>query len=209
MGDEETSRLENRPQVSSPVAPMVPVAEEHRRLFGYRPPNNSRASSSTSSRNRKQPAPNCHVVATSTGDRISIPIPHTQTKTFVCLEKKATTAPSTFEKVSMVLAGLEEKSVFFFEGGNSQHVHEKNLRLFQLCKLQEGTKFREQVKGEIVNLWCYPYHLVGILYCTLTQPLPLLRGIKGPFRRTKFLHTFIRTGANAGGCFSFSCQILQ
>ena len=109
----------------------------------------------------------------------------------------------------MVLAGLEEKSVFFFEGGNSQHVHEKNLRLFQLCKLQEGTKFREQVKGEIVNLWCYPYHLVGILYCTLKQPLPLLRGIKGPFRRTKFLHTFIRTGANAGGCFSFSCQILQ
>ena len=209
MGDEETSRLENRPQVSSPVAPMVPVAEEHRTLFGYRPPNNSRASSSTSSRNRKQPAPKCHVVATSTGDRISIPIPNTQTKTFVCLEKKATTAPSTFEKVSMVLAGLEEKSVFFFEGGNSQHVHEKNLRLFQLCKLQEGTKFREQVKGEIVNLWCYPYHLVGILYCTLTQPLPLLRGIKGPFRRTKFLHTFIRTGANAGGCFSFSCQILQ
>ena len=48
----------------------------------------------------------------------------------------------------MVLAGLEEKSVFFFEGGNSQHVHEKNLRLFQLCKLQEGTKFREQVKGK-------------------------------------------------------------
>ena len=209
MGDEETSRLENRPHVSSPVAPMVPVAEEHRRLFGYRPPNNSRASSSTSSRNRKQPALKCHVVATSTGDRISIPIPHTQTKTFVCLEKKATTAPSTFEKVSMVLAGLEEKSVFFFEGGNSQHVHEKNLRLFQLFKLQEGTKFREQVKGEIVNLWCYPYHLVGILYCTLKQPLPLLRGIKGPFRRTKFLHTFIRTGANAGGCFSFSCQILQ
>ena len=126
MGDEETSRLKNRPQVSSPVAPMVPVAEEHRRLFGYRPPNNSRASSSTSSRNRKQPAPKCHVVATSTGDRISIPIPNTQTKTFVCLEKEATTATSTFEKVSMVLAGLEEKSIFFFERGNSQHVHEKS-----------------------------------------------------------------------------------
>ena len=88
MGDEETSRLENRPQVSSPVAPMVPVAEEHRRLFGYRPPNNSRASSSTSSRNRKQPAPKCHVVATSTGDRISMPIPNTQTKTFVSGKKK-------------------------------------------------------------------------------------------------------------------------
>ena len=76
MGDEETSCLENRPQVSSPVAPMapvVPVAEEHRRQFGYRPPNNSRASSSTSFRNRKQTAPKHRVVATSTGDRISIP----------------------------------------------------------------------------------------------------------------------------------------
>ena len=128
MGDEETSHLENRLQVSSPVAPMapvVPVAEEHRRLFGYRPPNNSRANSRTSSRNRKQPAPKRRVVATSTGDRISIAIRNTRTKTFVCLEKKATTAPSAFEKVSMVLAGLKEKSIFFFKGGNSQHVHEK------------------------------------------------------------------------------------
>ena len=63
---------------------------------------------SVNSTTRKQPAPKCHVVATSTGDRISILIPNTQTKTFVCLEKEATTAPSTFEKVSMVLAGLEE-----------------------------------------------------------------------------------------------------
>ena len=67
MGDKETkkllqscaenllnavSRLENCPQVSSPVAPVapvVPVVEEHRRLFGCRPPNNSRVSSSNSS----------------------------------------------------------------------------------------------------------------------------------------------------------------
>lgn len=129
MGDEETknllkscaenllnavSRLANRPQVSSPVAPVVPVAEEHRRLFGYRQPNNSRASSSTSSRNGKQPAPKHRVVTTSTGDHISIPVRNTWTRTFVCLEKKnATSAPSTFEKVSMALAGLEEKSICF------------------------------------------------------------------------------------------------
>ena len=109
MGDEETknllkscaenllnavSRLENRPQGSSPmapvtpVAPMVPVVEEHRRLFGYRPPNNCRASSSTNSRNGKQPAPKRRVVATSTGDCISIPVRNTWTRTFVCLEKR-------------------------------------------------------------------------------------------------------------------------
>ena len=95
MGDKETktllkscaenllnavSHLENRPQVSStvdpvaPVAPVVPVVEEHRRLFGHRPPNNNRASSSTSSRNRKQSASMHRVVATLTGDRVSIPV---------------------------------------------------------------------------------------------------------------------------------------
>ena len=142
MGDKETknwlkscaenllnavSRLENCPQVSSPVDPVAPVApvvsvvEEHRRLFGYRPPNNSRASSSTSSSNGKQPVAKHRVVATSTGDRISIPVRNTWTRTFVCLGKRnATTAPSTFEKVSMALAGLEEKSMCFSKGGNSQ-----------------------------------------------------------------------------------------
>ena len=108
MGDEETkkllkscaenfltavSRLENRPQVSAPVAPVVPVVEEHCRLFGYRPLNNSRASSSTSFRNGKQPAPKHRVVATSTGDRISIPVRNTWTRTFVCLEKKMQPLP--------------------------------------------------------------------------------------------------------------------
>ena len=160
MGDEETknllkscaenllnavSRLENRPQGSSPmapvtpVAPMVPVVEEHRRLFGYRPPNNSRASSSTNSRNGKQPAPKRRVVATSTGDCISIPVRNTWTRTFVCLEKRnATTAPSTFEKVSMALAGLEEKSICFSKGGNSQHVHEKILEAFPILENAGG-----------------------------------------------------------------------
>ena len=108
MGDEETknllkscaenfltavSRLENRPQVSAPVAPVVPVVEEHSGLFGYRPLNNSRASSSTSFRNGKQPAPKHRVVATSTGDRISIPVRNTWTRTFVCLEKKMQPLP--------------------------------------------------------------------------------------------------------------------
>lgn len=118
MGDEETknllktcaenllnavSQLENRPQGSSHVAPMapaapvapavagLPVVEEHRRLFGFRPPNNSRAS--TSSRSGKQPAPKRRMVATSTGEQISIPVRNTWTRTFVCLEKKMQQLP--------------------------------------------------------------------------------------------------------------------
>lgn len=154
MGDEETknllkscaenllnavSQIENRPQVSEPTAPVLPVVEEQRRLFGYRPPKNSRASSSTSFRNGKQPAPKHRVVATSTGDRVSIPVRNTWTRTFICLEKRnATTAPSTFEKVSMAMAGLEEKSICFSKGGNSQHVHGKILEAFPILETSGG-----------------------------------------------------------------------
>lgn len=154
MGDEETknllkscaenlliavSQIENRPQVSEPTAPVLPVVEEQRRLFGHRPPKNSCASSSTNFRNVKQPAPKHCVVATSTGDRVSIPVRNTWTRTFICLEKRnATTAPSTFEKVSMAMAGLEEKSICFSKGGNSQHVRGKILEAFPILETAGG-----------------------------------------------------------------------
>ena len=135
MGDEETknllkscaehllnavSRLENRPQVSSPVgpvAPVVPVVEEHRRLFGYRPPNNSRVSISTSSRNGKEPAPKRRVVATSTGDRISIPVRNTWTRTFVCLEKKMQPVPlQLLRRYRWLWLGSKRKAYAFRNG---------------------------------------------------------------------------------------------
>ena len=53
-------------------------------------------------------------------------------------KKNATTAPSTFEKVSMALAGLEEKSICFSKGGNSQHVHEKILEAFPVLETAGG-----------------------------------------------------------------------
>ena len=143
MGDEETknllkscaenllnavNRLENRPPDSTPVAPVEPVVEEHRRLFSFRPPKNN-------SRNGKQPllAPKRRKVATSTGDLITIPVRNTWTRTFVCLQNRnATTAPSTIQKVSMAMAGIEEKSICFSKGGSSEHVHQKILEAFPM-----------------------------------------------------------------------------
>lgn len=123
------TRLENRStsteqHPSSGQDSTPSVAEEHRRLFGYRPPNNSCAASS-SSKSGKQLAPKPRLVTTSTGERIAIPVRNTWTRTFMCLEKRsATTAPSTMEKVSMAIAGVEEKSICFTKGGNSDHVHQ-------------------------------------------------------------------------------------
>ena len=140
------SRLENRLQdhprpeqqlpTSSNQESIPSVSEEHRRLFGYRPPSSSRAACSStpgSSANRTQLAPKRRVVTTSTGSRITIPVRNTWTRTFVCLQKRnITTAPTAIEKVNMAMAGLEEKSICFSKGGNSDHVHQKILEAFPL-----------------------------------------------------------------------------
>ena len=237
MGDEETknllkscaenllnavSRLENRPQVSSPVdllapvAPVVPVVEEHRRLFGYRPPNNSRASSSTSSRNGKQPAPKRRVVATSTGDRISIPVRNTWTRTFVCLEKRnATTAPSTFEKVSMALAGLEEKSICFSKGGNSQHVHGKILEAFPILETAGGYEILrtgERGNCQLMVISMPPGgYTVPYLKATIASAKGYIRPLQkdlvftpSPEQEQMQVGVFLPPSI-----FYFSCQILQ
>ena len=89
---------------------MVPVVEEHRRLFGNRPPNNM-------------------------GKKIC-----------VSGNKNATTAPSTFEKVSMALARLEEKSICFSGGGNSQHMQEKILEAFPILETARGYEILRTVE---------------------------------------------------------------
>lgn len=236
MGDEETknllkscaenllnavSRLENRPQVSSsvtpvaavvPVAPVVPVVEEHRRLFGYRPPNNSRAS--TSSKNGKQPAPKRRIVATSTGDHISIPVRNTWTRTFVCLEKRnATTAPSTFEKVSMALAGLEEKSICFSKGGNSQHVHEKILEAFPILETAGGYEILrtgERGSRQLMVLSIPPGgYTVPYLKATIASAKGYIRPLQKDLVFTPSEQEQMQVGIFLSPFNFFSCQIVQ
>ena len=132
------SRLESSSQdkalgQSSQPTSQTSVAEEHRRLFGYKPPTASCRN------NGKKPMPKRRVVATLSGERISVPVRNNWTCTFVCLPKRnASTAPSTVEKVNMALAGLEERSISFTKGGNSEHVHEKILEAFPMLSEAGG-----------------------------------------------------------------------
>ena len=106
--------------------PRQSSIEEHRNLFGYRPPTVTRSSN-------RQPPSKRMVVTTSTGERVSIPVRNTWSRTFVCLpNKNATTVPSASQKVSMALAGLDEKTICFTKGGNSEHVHKKILEAFPM-----------------------------------------------------------------------------
>ena len=101
------------------------AAEEHRNLFGYRPPASSRSIRPPQAKRRR--------VTTSTGNQVLVPVRNTWSRVFVCLFKRsATTAPSAAEKVQMALAGLDERTICFTKGGNSEHVHQKILEAFPM-----------------------------------------------------------------------------
>ncbi len=105
--------------------PRRTAAEEHRSLFGYRPPS-ARAG-------KIKPPPKRRMVTTSTGEQISVPIRNTWSRTFMCLTKgNAVTPPSTMDKMNMALAGLEEQTITFTKSGNSDHVHQKILEAFPM-----------------------------------------------------------------------------
>ncbi|CAB4041502.1 Hypothetical predicted protein, partial [Paramuricea clavata] len=117
------------PMLSPTTASQVlrpTAAEEHRNLFGYRPP-------SSSNRNNRQPPSKRKRITTSTGQQVSIPVRNTWSRTFACLAKRnATTAPSAAEKVNMALSGLDERTICFHKGGNCEHVHNKILEAFPM-----------------------------------------------------------------------------
>ena len=94
-------------------------------LFGYQPPM-ARSSN-------RQPPSKRKIVISSTGECVSIPVRNTWSRTFVCLpSKNATTVPSVAQKVNMALAGLDERTICFTKGGNSEHVHKKILEAFPM-----------------------------------------------------------------------------
>ena len=123
-------QAETTSQLCNPsLPPRRTPAEEHRSLFGYRPP------CATAGRNK--PPQKRRMVTTSTGESISVPVRNTWTRTFVCLTKRnAITPPTTVDKMNMALAGLVEQNITFTKNGNSDHVHKKIMEAFPM--LAEG-----------------------------------------------------------------------
>lgn len=109
-----------------PITTRPTASEEHRSLFGHKPPSNSKS-------NHRQPPSKRKMVTSANGEHVSIPVRNTWSRPFVCLPKRnATTAPTATEKVSMALAGLDDRTICFTKGGNSEHVHKKILEAFPM-----------------------------------------------------------------------------
>lgn len=216
------SRLENRSQDQNEQVPAAAssssVSDEHRRLFGYRPPSstsraasssrgnsqgNSRGSTSTSVISR-QGAPKRRVITTATGQRVAIPVSNTWTRTFVYLQKKnAVNAPSMVDKVNMAMAGLEEKNICFTKGGNSDHVHLKILEAFPM--LEEAGGYEILRTGERGNrlLMVLSIPPGGYTVVYLKATIASAKGYLRPLQKDLVFHsaTTEQYQTQVGGCF--------
>ena len=190
------TRLENASAEStSPQAPSTPTstsnsarntpqlmarrtpAEEHRNLFGYRPPCASRSS------NRPPPSKR-RMVTTSSGQRISVPIRNTWSHTFVCLMKKnATSPPNAADKVNMALVGLGEKTIIFTKCGNSEHVHEKILEAYPMLAGVGGYQILRTGERGNRHLIVLPIPPGGYTVAFLKSTLASAKGYIRPFQK--------------------------
>ena len=125
----------------------VPSAlEEHRRIFGYRPPVGSvqRAQSSTS-RGKWGGGIPYYILR------------NTWARSFVCLAKKdSRSAPSACERIALSAAGLGEKKIVFHKSGDSTHVHEKITEAFPALASAGGYEILQIADDKSKNLMEIP-----------------------------------------------------
>ena len=115
---------------SSTLTAPPTVQEEHRRLFGYKPPTPRDKSGQTRSDKKR-------IISLRSGKPVAIVIKDTWTHNFVCLSKCVDeNTPTCKEKLALAMAGLGEKKIVFRKNGKGCHIHEKLLKTFP--KLKDG-----------------------------------------------------------------------
>lgn len=180
--------------ISIPVAPHVPAAlgvqtptsssalEEHRRLFGYRPPAaTSRSRQSHVSRAASANYTSVRNITTPYSKKILKK--NTFTKAFVCLSKvNQRSPPNAAERIRLSLAGLGEQKVTFLKNGNSSHVHEKLLETFPSLLAGGGYEILRTSDGNskiLIDVPCPPMgYDVNFLRSALGQAKGFLRPLQ-------------------------------
>lgn len=175
--------------ISTPVAPPIPAAssvqastaylalQEHRRIFGYRPPATTRSSrqshvSRSSARNMITP------YSKKTLQK------NTFTKAFVCLSKvNQCCPPNAAERIRLSLAGLGEQKITFFKGGDSAHVHEKVLETFPSLVNGGGYEILRTSDGNSKTLIDVPCPPVGYDVNFLKSALGQAKGFLRPLQQ--------------------------
>ena len=164
----------SRSVATTPVTPSpVPSAlEEHRRIFGFRPPVGPTA---------RRPS------VTSRGARNSSKpyfVPkNTFTRAFVCLANTDQEfTPDASERIRLSCAGLGEAKVVFNKEGNAHHVHEKITETFPALGEAGGYELLRKPEGNSKRLIQIPHppkgFTVQFLKAALGQAKAYLRPIQ-------------------------------
>jgi len=146
--------------------------EEHRRIFGYRPPVGSVQSARSSNSRGKRGGSSPYFIPR-----------NTWTRSFVCLAKKdSRSAPSSSERIALSAAELGEKKIVFHKCGNSTHVHEKITEAFPALASAGGYEILRIADYKSKNLMEIPMsgsgYSVSYLKGTLGQAKAYIRPIQ-------------------------------
>ena len=177
----------------TPVAPPVPAApgvqtptlssalQEHRRIFGYRPPAATRSRQSHVSRAASASYTNVRNITTPYS-KASLK-KNTFTKAFVCLSKvNQCSPPNAAERIRLSLAGSGEQKITLLKNGNSSHVHEKLLETFPSLMGGGGYEILRTSDGNsktLINVPCPPMgYDVNFLKSALGQAKAFLRPLQ-------------------------------
>ena len=150
------------------------VQEEHRRLFGYRPPA-PRSSVQSQPASKKKRA-----VSGKNGQPILVK--DTWTHSFVCLSQTCDDrTPSCKEKAKLSMAGLGEKRIMFDKNGKWPHINQKLLEAFP--KLKDGGGYEllrtEDGRKTLILLPCPPGgYTITYLKSVLNQAKAYVRPIQ-------------------------------
>ena len=158
----------------------------------------------------RPPPPKRRIVATSSGQRISVPVRNTWSHTFVCLMKKnATTPPTVADKVNMALAGLGEKTITFVKGGNSEHVHEKILETYPMLSNVGGYQILRAGERGNKHLMSITIPPGGYTVAFLKATLASAKGYIRPFQKDIVIgHGSVIGGVQSQVCFLFNLNVM-
>ena len=157
------------------TTPITSALEEHRRIFGFRPPVGPAA--------RRPPVTSRGARGNPSGRPYYVP-KNTFTRLFVCLANtEQDVMPDASERIPLSMAGLGEAKIVFNKDGNAIHVHGKILETFPALGEAGGYEILRKQEGNTKQLMQIPHPPKGFTVQFLKTALGQAKAFLRPIQR--------------------------
>ena len=162
------------------TTPVTSALEEHRRIFGFRPPSGPAA--------RRPSGASRGARGARRGARPYFVPKNTFTRTFVCLaDSEQDVIPDASERIRLSMAGLGEAKIVFNKDGNALHVHEKIIESFPALAEAGGYEILRKLEGSTKRLMQIPHPPKGFTVQFLKSALGQAKAFLRPIQRNLVL----------------------